>query len=154
RGPKFTLPPFARAYGLTALPREPSTDRTVYMTVCRNSLTQPSAIYDLELTAALEKPITDRVSLLTRQLPMFAWFEVTPADADKGKAPKSLRMEFLHRQLAPMWAIKARDWPARAGQTEVGQEAARAQVDAYWLDDEPPRNTVRWTELRDTLSVD
>jgi hypothetical protein len=154
KGPKFSLPAFAPAYGLNGAPRETSTDRTVHLTVLRNSLTQPSNSYDLELAAALEKPITERVTLLTRQLPMFAWFEVTPADADKGKVPVSLRMEFLHRQLAPMWSVKARRWVPRAGQTEVALAAARAQVNAYWLDDEPPRNTVDYARLRNKLSVD
>jgi hypothetical protein len=156
KGPKFTLPPFAVAYGLTGAPRETSTDRTVHLTVLRNSLTQPSNSYDLELAAALEKPITERTTLLRRELPLFAWFEVTPADADKGKAPVSLRMEFLHRQLAPMWSVKARRWVPRAGQTEVALAAARAQVNAYWLDDEPPRNLVDFAKVsqKEKLSVD
>jgi hypothetical protein len=60
----------------------------------------------------------------------------------------------LHRQLAPMWSVKARRWVPRAGQTEVALAAARAQVNAYWLDDEPPRNTVDYARLRNKLSVD
>ena len=121
----------------------------MHLTVLRNSLTQPSNSYDLVVTAALEKPITERVELLTRQRPQFAWFDITPADADKGKGPASIRMEFLDQQLAHAWKVTASRWVPRAGQTEVALNAARAQVDAYWLESEPPGSTVDFARLKE-----
>lgn len=152
---RFVLPPWASAYGLTRVPRETSKDGTVHLAVSKNSLTQPSNTYDLELTATLERPMEspDRPRL-ERRLPLFVWFDVSPLDADKDQVPTAIRVENLHYRPAPAWKVSATRWVPMAGKTEVSFAAARSRVDAYWLDSEPQaRATLRLAELRDKDAV-
>jgi hypothetical protein len=125
--------------------RTTSADRTVHLTVPRNSLTPRAGDYDLDLTATLEKPVFGRQHL-HRELPVFAWFEVSPQAADR--KPMSLRVENLLHRPAPAWALTSASWPPERGQTEVNIAPALPRVDAYWLEKEPPaKATLEFTSL-------
>ena len=125
--------------------RAVSANGTVHITVPRNSLTQRAGRYDLDLTTTLEKPVFDRPHL-HRELPMFAWFEVEPNNADR--RPTSIRVENLLHRPAPAWAITAAAWPPERGEAEVHVAAALPRVDAYWLEKEPPsKATLEFTSL-------
>ncbi len=87
---------------------------------------------DAELLVTLEKPSANRADHLRRELPQFAWFDVTAADADA--APAGLRVENVFDRIAPAWLVTAHKWVPRKGRTEVAIAPAPPQIDGYWLD--------------------
>jgi hypothetical protein len=136
QGTQFSIPSYADVrpdLGITD--RATSADRTVFLTVPRNSLTSRAGSYDLDITATLEKPSEDR-AILHREMPLFAWFEVSPQNSDK--RPSSIKVENLLGRPAPAWRLTGAPWVPATGQSEVRVAPARPRVEAFWLEREPP----------------
>ena len=147
---EFSLPSYADAMPDPAVTaRTTSMDRSVVLTVPRNSLTPRGGTYDLDLTATLEKPLApgDR---LVRDTPLFAWFDVTPQNGNG--LPPSLKVENLLRRLAPAWRITG-PWVPKAGEAALNRlNGAAPRVDAYWLEREP---TAKFTkEITSLKAID
>jgi hypothetical protein len=140
-GIEIALPPYLHVRpDLPVGTRTTSANGIVHLTVPRNSLTPRASVYDLDLTATLEKPVYDRRHL-HQERPMFAWFEVTPQAADR--KPTSLRVENLLRRYAPAWSLTSANWPPEKGQSSVINAPALPRVEAYWLDTEPKATATR-----------
>jgi hypothetical protein len=87
------------------------------------------------LDATLEKP-NYKVSFdgeLFRKRPPLAWFTIEPIfDNFKGKIPVTVTE--INGQLAPIWEVRALNWPARDPRGNARQEPARYRLNSYWVD--------------------
>ncbi|WP_020470993.1 vWA domain-containing protein [Zavarzinella formosa] len=134
----LSLPSYVDARRINLLPATDSKSEPLRMTVPLNRRVRLEGRDDAEMFVTLEKPLTNRADNLRRELPLFAWFEVTPDDGEK--QPTGIRVENIFDRIAPTWVVTAHTWVPRKGQTEVAIAPAHPKVEGYWLDRMPEQD--------------
>lgn len=92
----------------------------------------------LQLQVMMEQPMlqTSRDTILTRQRPRFAWFQLSPLLNDSNTANASninLTITEQVNELAPVWSVEASPWPAKTKDANPLASPAGYRLESYWV---------------------
>jgi uncharacterized protein (UPF0303 family) len=92
----------------------------------------------LQLQVMMEQPKlqTSRDTILERQRPRFAWFQLSPLLNDTDAANTSninLTVTQQVNELAPVWTVEANPWPAKTKDANPLAAPAGYRLESYWV---------------------
>ncbi len=92
----------------------------------------------LQLQVMMEQPKlqTSRDTILERQRPRFAWFQLSPLLNDSNGASTSninLTVTQQVNELAPVWTVEASPWPAKTKEANPLASPAGYRLESYWV---------------------